>query len=244
MVLLVAILQTLTIVSVPVATAAENASSERVRTTWYTYSRNNLPAGYYKETLSMRENGSEYEVEQEIWERQGAGLVNTYVNSRAKKNEALTPTGFYVKKRSIRSIDIMEGIANGSELGIRIHRGEDNHMPGVNLVKLDEKTIFGAFAPFYMANMRKTKGEGQEFRASTILEEGDAGKYQAKPFRAQPSGKSTRLAGENCHEFLIQFDGLPASWWITDEGKLCRIHVPSVGTRLELSNEKAAKQYL
>lgn len=211
---------------------------------WYTFTRSGQPAGYYQETLGLSSDGNEYQVQQLLWERRGGGLVNTFLASSAQKNPQLTPTSFYLKRRAPGNLDIVEGIASGTELGIRVHNSIENRIPDTMLVKFQDSTVLGAFAPLRMALSANQAKTGAPLKFSAILEEGNDGKYAASPLVVQSAGRTKEIQGESCTEFNVKFDGIDATWWVAKNGKLCRMVVPSIGSVLELSTEKAAKQFL
>jgi hypothetical protein len=208
---------------------------------WYTFTRGGQPSGFYIENFH-RKPGL-LVIEQVIVERGPSGLIETFVHSEAKDNESLSPASFYVKKRQARTVDVYEAIVNESEIGFRIHVGQDNKIPITTLEPIRKNAIFGSFVPQFLAKIGPNKTQ-QKLTFESLLEEGEEGKFPFAKMEAEPVQTQMRIGKENCREYKLTFNGIPATWWVTSAGKLCRMLIPSLGSELKISSEAEARKFL
>ncbi len=106
-------------------------------------------------------------------------------------------------------------------------------------------------APARQEKSPKPKADGKSafdwqdpLRFDAVLEEGENGKFSPTKVVASSTGKSLKIQGEDCQEYEVRFNDIPASWWVTAAGKLCRMNIPSLSADLEMATEIAAKKFL
>lgn len=229
------------------ATALAGGDKAALWHEWYTFTRGGAPAGYYEELVERKPGTNEVSFTQRIVEAGALGGGNTFVHSVANDDDRTSPVSFYVKKRSRTTIDIFEGIMSGTEMGVRIHVGADNSVPDTNLWKITPSSILGAFVPYYLAKQWKRGGfkKAKEIKFEALLEEGDENrKFTPAKVKASASETIVKVLKENCREYKLRFNDIPAIWWVTDAGKLCKMTIPSLEVNLTLETRERAKAFL
>lgn len=208
---------------------------------WYTITNNNLPQMYLLEEAELRPKEGQVSISQRYWEKMPSGVIQEYyIGSVAKDDKNYSPVAFFVEHYNPSSkVDgrVREGALSVKSSGLGI-------TPQKIHVKLEKNTILSNFLSLFLARQRKEQnGAGANFY-SVILEDGYAGVYQLDTGSALFTKDQKKIGDSLCYRVENTFQSIPTTWWITEQGKICRISVPSHGRTQEAVTEKEALSFL
>lgn len=205
---------------------------------WYTVQVGNTHQAYYSEEIENRPAQKQIAVNQHWWELDPPLTICETVIGAVSSAKDLKPIDFYVEKKTQLATNSTEGRINAGKLQVSLKPSGEKIE-----TKVPNKAILSAALGLLIAESgKKNKRTITNFLA--ILEDPKDKKYAAQNGQFQLTGESEKIQGETCYAANTLFQGVQGKWWLTKEGKLCRLLLPNAGARIELTNESSAKKFL
>lgn len=206
---------------------------------WYTVQVAGAPQGYYSEEVEERPKEKQISINQRWWERDfPLKVTETFIGSVSRNDGKLTPLAFYVEKKTDLGSTNREGRIKDGSLTVTLKPGDEKIK-----ASLSKGTILSAALGLLMAEQGK-KNNRKPVEFSAILEDIKGKQYNSQKGHFQLLGTSEQIRGETCYSANTAFATVEGKWWITKEGKLCRLLLPAMSTKVELADEAEAKGFL
>jgi hypothetical protein len=224
------------------ATPAKSAPSENkiLWAQWYTITNDHKPFMYLHEEVELRPKEKQIAISQRYWEKTQTGQVKEYyIGSVANDDKSLSPVAFFVERNNPQGK--VDGRAKKGVLQVKA--SSPGSPPQKLTVTMEKNTIFSNFLPLLLARQKKGN-TGESIFYSVILEDSYGGVYQLDSGTAIYTKDSKKIGDSLCAKVENTFQGIATTWWISDQGKICRISVPSFGRTQEAVSEKEALNFL
>src|SRR3989344_3234498 len=184
---------------------------------WYVYTAGNQPFGYYKEDLELSTAEKQFNIQQQLWEKnESGGISETFLGAVAKDDKKLSPVAFYVEKKKSSGGTVIQGRIKNGELQLSVIGLGGKIEPVKQNVFITNNTFLSSYLPMFLM---KQKTIGKAISYKIILEEGDEGNFLPQNGTATISKTISIIEGNACQQVRIKFKKLDSTWWIDKEGK-------------------------
>ncbi len=207
---------------------------------WYILQVNGNPTGYFEEIAERRVKDKHISITQK-WIENDGGKAETYIGSVAKDNDSLDPVAFFSDRKSSSSSYKIDGREKNKKLTLTF---KPETPPGVaqkKVVKLTKGVILSNFVPMFLA---KKFGKEQKLNFLAVVEDARDANFDSREGKAEFHGVTKDIQGTKCRKVDLEFNGMLGEWWISSEGKLCELRIPSNQSVLTMTTEKEAKNSL
>lgn len=210
-----------------------------VWTEWYLVSQKGAPLSYFEEIYEKRPADKHVAITQKWVEKIGA-RQEIYIGSVAQESN-LEPVAFFVERKGGKAYKT-DGRAKGKKVEITFKPASADLAKSTEFTELKSDMLFSSFVP--LAISRKFPSGKGAFSFTALVEDAGDMSVEVKKGIAEIQADEQKIGAEKCKHVLVQFDGKLQEWWITAQGKVCRVEFPDTNTRMELSTEAAAKKAL
>lgn len=207
---------------------------------WYILQVNGSPSGYFEEVAEKRVKDGHISITQK-WIEDDGGKAETYIGSVAKDNEALDPVAFFSDRKSSNSSYKIDGRGKNKKLTLTFKPEIPPGAAQKKEINLAKGVILSNFVPMFLA---KKFGKEPKLEFLAVVEDARDANFDSRVGKAEFHGVTKDIQGNKCRKVDLEFNGMLGEWWITAEGKLCELRIPSNQSVLLMSTEKEAKSSL
>lgn len=195
--------------------------------------------GYFEETMERRPADHHLAISQRWVENEG-GPSETYIGSVAMDDGNLTPVAFFSERKGARVYKIDGRVKNGKlEMTFKPLKPAGKNTK--KSVAIKPNVLLSNFVPLRLATHDTAKGS---LSFSAVVEDAKDGNFDSRVGSAEVFGVKKDIKGISCRKSIVEFEGIAGEWWVTSEGKLCELSIPSNQSRLERTTESEAKKAL
>jgi hypothetical protein len=175
------------------------------------------------------------------WIENDGGKAETYIGSVAKDNESLDPVAFFSDRKSASSSYKIDGRGKNKKLTLTFKPETPPGNAQKKVVNLGKGVILSNFVPMFLA---KKFGQEPKLEFLAVVEDARDANFDSRVGKAEFHGVTKEIQGTKCRKVDLEFNGMLGEWWISTEGKLCELRIPSNQSVLLMSTEKEAKNSL
>ncbi len=207
---------------------------------WYLLETNGVTTGYFEEVAERRTKDNHLSITQR-WVENDNGRAETYIGSVAKDEKSLYPVAFFSDRKSKNSSYKIDGRVKDGKLTLTFKPQTPKGKSEKKVVPIKEGIIFSNFVPLYLS---KQFGGAKDLEFLAIVEDARDANFDSRIGKAEFFGVTKEFQGNKCRKIHLEFNGMAGEWWISSEGKLCELRIPSNQSVLTLTTEAEAKKRL
>ncbi len=205
---------------------------------WYLLTKDGVAQGYFEETMERRPGDKHLALSQRWVEK---GKSETYIGSVVQDNKDLTPVAFFSEKKSATNAYKIDGRAKNGKLEITFKPLKPAGKQERKSLALKQKILLSNFLPKALSFHI---GDPGSFSFIAVVEDAQDGIFDSRTGVADVSETSKNFKGTPCYRSIVTFNGLPGEWWITKDGKLCELQLPTTESKVQWTTEAEAKKAL